>query len=71
MLTVFLFWNWKATKRKCAPAAVWHFAQVCILNAPGTIDADCRDEVKILVVTLGDQPLRIQRGDRIGQLVVA
>ena len=42
-----------------------------ILNAPGTIDADYREEVKILVINLGDQPVTIQRGDRIAQLVVA
>jgi dUTP pyrophosphatase len=42
-----------------------------LLNAPGTIDADYRDEVKILVINLGDQPVRIQRGDRIAQLIVA
>jgi len=42
-----------------------------ILNAPGTIDADYRDEVKVLLINLGDQPVRIQRGDRIAQLVVA
>ena len=41
-----------------------------ILNAPGTIDADYRDEVKILLINLGDQPVRLQRGDRIAQLVV-
>ena len=42
-----------------------------ILNAPGTIDADYRDEVKILVINLGDQPVQIQRGDRVAQLVIA
>lgn len=42
-----------------------------ILNAPGTIDADYRDEVQILLINLGDQPVRIQRGDRIAQLIVA
>jgi dUTP pyrophosphatase len=42
-----------------------------ILNAPGTIDADYRDEVKILMINLGDQPVTIQRGDRIAQLIVA
>lgn len=42
-----------------------------ILNAPGTIDADYRDEVKILMINLGDQPVIIQRGDRIAQLIVA
>lgn len=42
-----------------------------ILNSPGTIDADYRDEVQILVINLGDQPVQIRRGDRIAQLVVA
>jgi len=42
-----------------------------ILNAPGTIDADYRDEVKILMINLGNQPVQIRRGDRIAQLVVA
>ena len=42
-----------------------------LLNTPGTIDADYRDEVQILVINLGDRPVCIQRGDRIAQLVVA
>lgn len=42
-----------------------------ILNAPGTIDADYRDEVKILLINLGDQPVYLRRGDRIAQLIVA
>ena len=42
-----------------------------ILHAPGTIDADYRDEVKILMINLGDQSVTIRRGDRIAQLVVA
>ena len=42
-----------------------------ILNSPGTIDADYRDEVRILVINLGDQAVQIRRGDRIAQLVVA
>jgi dUTP pyrophosphatase len=42
-----------------------------ILNAPGTIDADYRDEVQVLLINLGDQPVTIQRGDRIAQLIVA
>jgi len=42
-----------------------------LLNTPGTIDADYRDEVQILVINLGDQPVQIRRGDRIAQLVVA
>jgi dUTP pyrophosphatase len=42
-----------------------------VLNAPGTIDADYRGEVGILVVNLGQAPVRIGRGDRIAQLVIA
>jgi dUTP pyrophosphatase len=42
-----------------------------VLNAPGTIDADYRGEVGVLVVNLGTAPVRIGRGDRIAQLVIA
>lgn len=42
-----------------------------ILNAPGTIDADYRDEVKVLLINLGDHPVLLKRGDRIAQLIVA
>ncbi len=42
-----------------------------ILNAPGTIDADYREEVKILLVNLGDKPVEVKRGDRIAQLIIA
>ncbi len=42
-----------------------------ILNAPGTIDTDYREEVQILMINLGEQPVKIQRGDRIAQLIVA
>ena len=42
-----------------------------VLNAPGTIDADYRGEVRVLVVNLGQTPIRVTRGDRIAQLVVA
>jgi dUTP pyrophosphatase len=46
-------------------------AGLTILNSPGTIDADYRDEVKILVINLGEQPVAVTHGDRIAQLVVA
>lgn len=42
-----------------------------ILNAPGTIDADYRGEVKVLLVNLGKEPVQVKRGDRIAQLVIA
>jgi dUTP pyrophosphatase len=46
-------------------------AGVTILNSPGTIDADYRGEVKVLLVNLGSEPLIVRRGERIAQLVVA
>ena len=42
-----------------------------VLNAPGTVDADYRGEVKVLLVNLGEAPATIRRGDRIAQLVIA
>jgi dUTP pyrophosphatase len=44
---------------------------VTVLNAPGTIDADYRGEVKVILVNLGSEPFVIRRGDRIAQLVPA
>ena len=44
---------------------------VTVLNSPGTIDADYRGEVKVILVNLGDETFEIRRGDRIAQLVVA
>lgn len=40
------------------------------LNSPGTIDADYRGEVKVILINLSDQPHTIQPGDRIAQMVV-
>ena len=42
-----------------------------VLNAPGTVDADYRGEVKVLLINLGVEPVEILPGDRIAQLVVA
>ncbi len=44
---------------------------IVLPNAPGTIDADYRGEIQVILMNLGDEPFRIQRGDRIAQLVVA
>ncbi len=44
---------------------------VTVLNAPGTIDADYRGEVKVLLINLGEEPIIIHRGDRIAQMVIA
>jgi dUTP pyrophosphatase len=44
---------------------------VTCLNAPGTIDADYRGEVAVVLANFGTQPVVIRRGDRIAQIVVA
>ncbi len=44
---------------------------VTLLNAPGTIDADYRGEVRVILVNHGKQPFAIEPGDRIAQLVFA
>ncbi len=41
-----------------------------VLNAPGTIDAEYRGEVQVLLINLGQEPVTINRGMRIAQLVV-
>ncbi len=41
-----------------------------LLNAPGTIDADYRGEIKIIMINHGDEPFKVQRGDRIAQMVI-
>ena len=42
-----------------------------VLNSPGTIDADYRGEIGVILANLGDAPLTIERGMRIAQMVVA
>src|SRR5690242_10857546 len=44
---------------------------VTVLNSPGTIDADYRGEVQVILVNLGAEPFVIHRGMRIAQLIVA
>lgn len=44
---------------------------VTVLNAPGTIDADYRGEIKVILVNLGQEPYTIRPGERIAQLVFA
>ncbi|WP_420412915.1 dUTP diphosphatase [Roseibium sp.] len=44
---------------------------VTVLNTPGTIDADYRGEVKVILINLGDSDFQIARGDRIAQMVIA
>jgi dUTP pyrophosphatase len=42
-----------------------------LINSPGTIDADYRGEIKVLLVNLGSAPIVVRPGDRIAQLVIA
>ena len=44
---------------------------VTCLNSPGTVDADYRGEVKVILVNHGEEDFVLRRGDRIGQLVIA
>lgn len=44
---------------------------ITVANAPGTVDADYRGEVKVILINLGDAPVTIARGERIAQLVIA
>jgi len=44
---------------------------VTVLNSPGTIDADYRGEIKVILINLSHRPFAIERGQRIAQLVVA
>lgn len=43
---------------------------VTVLNAPGTIDADYRGEIKVILINHGDEAYRVERGARIAQMVV-
>lgn len=44
---------------------------ITCLNTPGTIDADYRGEVKVILINLGQEPFTVSRGERIAQMVVA
>ncbi|MDX8401331.1 MAG: dUTP diphosphatase [Mariprofundaceae bacterium] len=44
---------------------------VTVLNSPGTIDADYRGEVGVILINLSDTPFHVQRGERIAQMVIA
>ncbi len=61
--------GWEAQVRPRSGAALK--LGLTVVNAPGTIDSDYRGEVAVLVINLGREPLTIERGDRIAQLVIA
>lgn len=44
---------------------------VTVLNAPGTIDADYRGEVGVILINLGQEPYTVTRGSRIAQMIIA
>ena len=68
-LTIALPQGYEAQIRPRSGLAARH--GVTVLNAPGTIDADYRGEIGVLLINHGDAPFPIRRGERIAQMVVA
>ena len=68
-LTVALPPGFEAQVRPRSGLAAKH--GVTVLNAPGTVDADYRGEIGVLLINHGDSPFSIQRGERIAQMVIA
>ena len=68
-LTVALPEGWEAQVRPRSGLALNH--GVTVLNSPGTIDADYRGEIGVILINLGREPFEIRRGDRIAQMVLA
>jgi dUTP pyrophosphatase len=44
---------------------------ITVLNAPGTVDADYRGEIQVVLANLGSEPFAVSRGTRIAQLIIA
>ncbi len=61
--------GWEAQVRPRSGLALRH--GVTLVNTPGTIDSDYRGEVKVLMINLGAESFRVERGDRIAQVVFA
>ncbi len=61
--------GYEAQVRPRSGLAVRH--GLSLVNTPGTIDADYRGEVKVILVNLGKDPVTVSPGDRIAQLVIA
>ena len=68
-LTIALPQGYEAQIRPRSGLAARH--GVTVLNAPGTIDADYRGEIGVLLINHGDAPFPIRRGERIAQMVIA
>jgi len=61
--------GWEGQVRPRSGLALNH--GITILNSPGTIDADYRGEIRVILANLGSAPVTIARGERIAQLVIA
>ncbi len=61
--------GWEGQVRPRSGLALRH--GIVLPNAPGTVDSDYRGEVRVILLNTGDEPVRIRRGDRIAQLVIA
>ena len=61
--------GWEGQVRPRSGLAIGH--GVTVLNAPGTIDADYRGEIGVVLINHGREPFEIHRGDRIAQVIIA
>jgi dUTP pyrophosphatase len=61
--------GWEGQIRPRSGLALKH--GITVLNSPGTIDADYRGEIRVILANLGNLPVTIARGERIAQLVIA
>ena len=68
-LTIALPPGYEAQVRPRSGLAAKH--GITVLNSPGTIDADYRGEIGVLLINHGDAPFPIRRGERIAQMVIA
>jgi dUTP pyrophosphatase len=68
-LTIALPPGYEAQVRPRSGLAAKH--GVTVLNAPGTVDADYRGEISVLLINHGEAPFPIRRGERIAQMVIA
>ena len=68
-LVIELPYGYEAQIRPRSGLALRH--GVTLLNAPGTVDADYRGEIQVILVNLGEELFEVRRGDRIAQMVVA
>jgi dUTP pyrophosphatase len=68
-LTIALPSGYEAQVRPRSGLAAKH--GITVLNSPGTVDADYRGEIRVLLINLGEAAFTIRRGERIAQMVIA